>query len=338
MGNPWDYDFSAIGARKAPLLVVIGSDEAPREKARGGFSLAGNSDVHQLIPESVRFDELNLSKRFLKEGNRLEPGHYDCVLNLVTDPDQHPRTLARLAKLLRGYKGKVINRPEAVLKSTRDLVARRLANVDGLRVPKVLRLHNPKPGAAGVAAGRAGLSFPVIIRRAGTHTGDIIGLVDHPGALDSACQGGGDFIVIEFVDFVSSDGLYRKYRSWSFGGRAVLKHAVVSDKWNIHNKDRDRVMLGRPDLIAEERRMLSRPEGDFPEPVHAMFRQVQQRMGLDFFGMDFGIDASGRAILFEANATMSFIMKASNPTFQYLDAAVEPAKAAFREMLKLQAH
>ena len=338
MGNPWAYDFSAIGARKAPLLVVVGSDVDPREKSAGGYQMAGNSDVHQLIPESVRSEELNLSKPFLKDRGRPDPAHYDCVLNLVTDPDQHPRTLARLAKLLRGYKGKVINRPEAVLKTTRDQVARRLANVDGLRVPKVLRLHNPKAGAAGIAAGRAGIGFPVIVRRAGTHTGDIIGLVDDSVALDSACQGGGDFIATEFVDFVSSDGLYRKYRLWSFGGRTILKHLVVSDKWNIHNKDRERVMLGRPDLIAEERDMLSRPEGALPEPVHAMFREVRRRIGLDFFGMDFGIDASGQAVLFEANATMSFIMKASNPAFQYLDTAVEPARVAFREMLGLQAH
>ena len=335
MGNPWAYDFSAIGARRSPLLVVVGSDEAPREKARGGYSLAGNSDVHQLIPESLRSDELNLSQPFLKAGNRIETARYECVLNLVTDPDQHPRTLARLAKLLRGYKGKVINRPEAVLKSTRDQVARRLATIDGLRVPKVLRLHNPKPGAAGTAAQRAGLGFPVIVRRAGTHTGEIIGLADDAGALDLACRGGGDFLATEFVDFVSGDGLYRKYRLWSFGGRAVLKHVVVSDKWNVHNADRERIMLGRPDLIAEERDMLRRAEGAFPEPVHAMFRQVQKKMGLDFFGMDFGIDASGRAVLFEANATMSFIVTASNPAFRYLDSAAAPAREAFREMLGL---
>lgn len=338
MGNPWAYDFSAIGARKEPLLVVIGSDEAAREKARGGYSLAGNSDVHQLIPESIGWDQLNLNKLFLKEGKRIDPGRYDCVLNLVTDADQHPRTLVKLAKLLRGYKGKVINRPEAVLKTTRDQVARRLANIDGLRVPKVLRLRNPKPGAAGALVERAGIRFPVIVRRAGTHTGDIIGLAEGSGALDSACQSGGDFIVTEFVDFASSDGFYRKYRLWSFGGRGVLKHAVVSDKWNIHNQDRERVMLGRPDLIAEERRMLSRPEGDFAEPVHAMFRQVQQRMRLDFFGMDFGIDARGQAVLFEANATMSFIVTAANPAFRYLDSAAAPAREAFRDMLGLPAH
>ncbi len=337
MGNPWAYDFSAIGARTAPLLIVVGGDTDPTEKAGGGYRLGGNSDVHQLLPADLRSDELNVSKASFGQPVRIETGRYDCVLNLVTDPDQHPRTLAKLTKLLRGYKGKIINRPEAVQKSTRDQVARRLANIAGLRVPRVLRLRNPRAGSAAAAIGKAGLSFPIIVRRAGTHTGNILGLIGDPEAIESACQGGGDFILTEFVDFVSADGLYRKYRLWSFGGRAIFKHMIVSDRWNIHNKDRQRVMLGSPALIGEERAMMRRPDGDFPETIHAMFRQVQQRLGLDFFGMDFGIDSSGQPVLFEANATMSFLMVAPNPVFDYLDSAVAPAKEAFREMLGLQA-
>ena len=333
MGNPWAYDFSAIGARTAPLLVVIGSDGDAGERGRGGFRLAGNSDVHQLIPETVAFDQLNLGKQFLKAQGRPDPARYDCVLNLVTDPDQHPQTLERLRKLLRPYRGRVINRPEAVLRTSRDQVARRLAGIDGLRVPKVVRLRNPRPGAAAAAVARAGLTFPLIARLAGTHTGQIIGLLGSAGQLDEACVGPGEFILTEFVDFASADGLYRKYRLWSFGGRAILKQAIVSDRWNVHNSDRERIMRDRPDLIAEEQRLLERPDGAFPEPIHAMFRQVQQRMGLDFFGMDFGIEPSGQAVLFEANATMSFLMVAADSRFRYLDEVVGPAREAFASML-----
>ena len=40
--------------------------------------------------------------------------------------------------------------------TTRDLVARRLSGIEGLRVPRVLRLHNPGPGAAPLAVQRVG--------------------------------------------------------------------------------------------------------------------------------------------------------------------------------------
>jgi glutathione synthase/RimK-type ligase-like ATP-grasp enzyme len=333
MGNPWGYDFSAIGRRSVPLLVVLGSDADPMAKSKGGYSLAGNSDVHQLIPQSLEFEQINLSKPFYKQQGRPDLSRYECVLNLVTDPDQHPRTLETLRKLLRGHAGRVVNPPEAVLRTTRDQVARQLAGIDGLRVPRVRRLSNPKPGAASIAAQRSGLAFPVILRRAGTHTGDILGLIEGPDQLDSLCTGPGEFVMTEFVDFASDDGLFRKYRLWSFGGTAILKHMIVSDNWSVHNRDRGRIMQDRPDLIAEEQRLLGRPEGAFPEPIHKMFRAVQQRMGLDFFGMDFGIDAAGQAVLFEANATMTFQMTATLPGFAYLDRVAVPAREAFRKML-----
>jgi hypothetical protein len=333
MGNPWAYDFSAIGRPPAPLLLIIGGDGEAIASRRGGFRVGGNSDVYQLIPETVPFEQLNMSQQFLKRPGRPDPAGFSCVLNLVTDPDQHPRTLERLAKLLRGYRGRVINRPEFVLRSTREQVAKRLAGTPCLRVPKVLRLRNPKPGAASAAVGRAGISFPLIVRKAGTHTGDIIGLIEDGESLESACACGGEIILTEFIDFASPDGLYRKYRLWAFGKRTILKQMIISDQWNIHNHDRNRIMAGDHKLIAEEKRMMRRPEGDFAPAVHAMFDAVRQRMGLDFFGMDFGILPSGEAVLFEANSTMSFKMTADDPRFAYLDDVIVPSRAAFAAML-----
>jgi hypothetical protein len=333
VGNPWAYDFSAIGRPPAPLLLIIGGDGEAIASRGGGFRVGGNSDVYRLIPETVPFEQLNMSKQFLKQPGRPDPAGFACVLNLVTDPDQHPRTLERLAKLLRGYRGRVINRPEAVLRSTRDQVAKRLAGIDSLRVPKVLRLRNPKPGAASAAVERAGLCFPLIVRRAGTHTGDIIGLIEDGERLDAACIGPGEFVLTEFVDFVSPDGLYRKYRLWAFGKRTILKQMIISDQWNIHNHDRNRIMAGDETLMAEEKRMMRRPEGDFAPVIHAMFDAVRKRMGLDVFGMDFGILPSGEAVLFEANSTMSFKITADDPRFAYLDEAVVPSREAFAAML-----
>lgn len=332
MGNPWAYDFSAIG-RGAPLLVVHGSDADPAAKQQGGFRVGGHSDVYKLLPESLAFEQANLGPQFLKKQGRPDLARFKYILNLVTDPDQNPRTLETLQKLLRGYRGRVINRPEAVLRTGRDQVAKRLADVAGLRVPKVIRLRNPKPGAASAAALRAGMDYPIIARLAGTHTGKIIGLVESPGELDSACAGAGQFILIEFVDFRGDDGLYRKCRLWSFGQTTIFRHMLITDKWNVHVSERTRFMVNRPGLIEEEQRLLDRPEGAFPGTVHAVFDAVRERLGLDFFGMDFGIDAQGQVVLFEANATMSFFPLVAHPRFAYLEKILPPAQQAFRAML-----
>ena len=333
MPDPRAYDVSVIGARTPLLLVVLGTDADPKPRTQGGYHVGGSSDVHKLLPAGLAFDQTNLSKQFLKTQGQIDPGRYACVLNLVTDPDQHPRTLERVRKLLRGYRGRVINRPEAVLKTTRDQVAKRLTGIEDLRVPKAVRLHNPKPGAASAAAERAGVAFPLIVRLAGTHTGKIVGVVDGPPALDAACVGPGQFILTEYVDFQSQDGLYRKYRMWSFGRTPIFRHMIVSEDWNVHVSHRQGLMAHRPELISEEMRLLERSDGAFPPPVHQVFAAVQGRIGLDFFGMDFGIDRQGQVVLFEANATMSFFPLERPPHFMYLGKIREPAQLAFRHML-----
>ena len=326
-------DLVAGGGSRARLLVLVGADEGTKVNSAGRYRVAGSSDIFKLIPESLKYDRVNLRWQALRQGMRPDLGRYDCVLNLVTDPDQQPRTLEAVQKLLRGYRGRIVNRPEAVLRTTRDLVARRLAGIRGLRVPKVLRLRNPKPGAASKAAERAGLAFPLIVRVAGTHTGRVLGLSDDAAGLDALCGGRGDFIATEFVDYRSADGLFRKYRFWAFGKRSIFRHMVASDDWNVHVKARLAFMLERNDLIAEEQKLLTLAEGAFPPQIHAVFDAVRTRIGLDFFGMDFALGSDGQVILFEANATMNFFPLEVHPKFSYLGKIEAPARAAFVDML-----
>ena len=321
------------GARTPLLLVILGSDADAKARAQGGYRLGGSSDIYKLMPEGLAFDQVNLSQQFLKSRQPTDPGRYACVLNLITDPDQHPQVLESARTLLDGYRGRLINPPEAVQRTTRDQVAKRLSGIAGLRVPQAIRLHDPKPGAAEAAAEKTDLRFPLIVRLAGTHTGKIIGVVDGPDALEAACAGPGRFILTEFVDFRSPDGLYRKYRMWSFGGAAIFRHMIVADDWNVHVSMRHSFMASRPALIEEEKRLLEQPHGAFPDIVHQVFAAVQQRIGLDFFGMDFGLDRQGQVVLFEANATMSFFPLERPPHFTYLAKIRQPAQVAVRQMI-----
>ena len=328
------YDFSAIGRRRSPLLVVIGGDAEPT-KSSTGFRHRGNSDIYKLIPESFAFEQLNLNKRFSKRQGWPDLSGFECILNLVTDADQHPQTLARLGKMLRGAKGRVLNRTEAVLRSTRDQVAKRLDGIDGMRVPKVLRLRNPKPGAASAAAQHAALAFPMIVRLAGTHTGKIVGIVNVPEELDAAAAGPGEFIVTEFVDFRSEDGLYRKYRVFFIGRHRIFRHLIGADEWKINAAQRFAFMAHQPGLIEEEQRILHDTAGAFPPGVTAALDAVRERIGLDFFGMDFGIAADAQAVLFEANATMNFFPVVNRPPFAHIESVIRPSRQALFELLGL---
>lgn len=331
MGNPWAYDLTAIGARTAPLLIVLGSDADPKAKKQGGFRVAGNSDIYKLLPDAFPVEQLNLSKPFMQGSSDLS--RYERVLNLITDPDQHGQSLEKLGKLLRGYRGQVINRPEAVMRSTRDLVARRLAGIEGLRVPSAIRLRNSKPGAALAVAERAGIAFPAILRRTGTHGGNIVGRVENLDELRVGLSEPGDYLLTEFVDFRSADGFYRKYRFFFYGKRPIFRHMIASDHWDIHARDRMRFMVERPQFLVEEARLFDRPEGVFLAAIHQVLDSVAERMGLDFFGMDCGIAANGEVVLFEANATMNFFPFMTDPRFAYVERCLPPAQTAFRTLI-----
>ena len=325
-------------AGKAKLLFIGGSDHHDRlvvtdERVRH----VGSTDLYHLITRFVPFERLHVTRHFFRQQGRPKLRNYDCVVNLVTDPDQNPKVLENIRKLLRGYAGRVINRPEAVLQSGRDQVAKRLTGTPGLIVPQTLRLRVDKPDIAARAVERAALQFPVILRRAGTHTGQIVGVFNDLGSLRAALGGEGDHIVTEFVDFRSSDGLYRKYRSFFIGRHIVLRHMLVSDQWNVHAKERQRFLTEWPELLDEERALFETAQGSFPEAVLQCQQAIRERMPLDFFGMDYGIVPDGRLVLFEANPTMNFFPFVGDPRVAHVKRCYQPAQEAFLEMLGMPA-
>lgn len=329
----------AGGASAARLLLVVGSDGQGVERGDGKIRISGNSDLYKLLPDSVAFEQLNLARQrgALRQLHRQQGAsdlsRFDCVANLVTDPDQNPKMLNMLQQLLRGYRGRVVNRPEAVLHSTRDLVAKRLAGIEGLRVPATLRLRGRKIPAALQAIERAGLPFPAILRRAGSHGGSIVGQIHGKRELAEALANSGEFILTEFADFQSADSLYRKFRVFFFGDRWVFRHMLAADQWNIHARQRADFMAHHQHLLDEEAAMFR--DGAFGPPVRHVLDAVAERMEVDFFGMDFGIDRDGQVVLFEANATMNFFPFMTDPKFDYVRACVEPSQRAFRELLGL---
>jgi hypothetical protein len=175
------------------------------------------------------------------------------------------------------------------------------------------------------------MAAPFILRRAGTHGGKIVGLFDSAVRAAAAVEPGRDYIATEFVDFRSDDGLYRKMRVFYFGRHGVARHLLISDKWNVHGEARAQFMAPRPELIAEERALFE--SGAFQPAVRAVLDSVCERMPLDFFGMDFALRPDGRVVLFEANATMSFMPNLFIDEFDYLRGCFGPAQSAFMELV-----
>jgi hypothetical protein len=271
----------------------------------------------------------------LRQGRRPQLTRYRHLLNLITEPEHNDRVLDNLRKLLRGVPGKVINRPEAVLRSSRDQMAKRLSGIPGLVAPKVVRLKTAKPAVVRGILDSACMQFPLILREPGTHKGTTQDRFDDLDQMLAAMVDGTEYFATEFVDYRSADGHYRKYRAFFIGRHTIFRHLLFSDFWNVHAKDRGGFMADRPDLIAEEKAMFAAPEGAFPPEIKQVLAAIRGRIDLDYCGIDFGIMPDGRLLLFEANATMNFFSPLPGEQFAYTRACVPPARAAFRELLGL---
>lgn len=317
------------------LLFIIGGGDNSDQLIQQGHKViaSGSTDLDKLI-QGEPHHRLHMTRNYFRQSRLPELDSYRVLLNLITEPEANRRVLENLRKLLRGVPGRVINPPDAVLGSTRDQIARRLSGISGLIVPKTVRLQGSKPDIAARAMGKAGIEPPIILRQVGTHSGKIVGRFDTVGDAVAALTPG-EHVATQFVDFAGADALYRKYRVFFIGQDIILRHMLVSEHWNVHAKDRSGFMAERPELVAEERALFEQDE-PFRPNVSQVLQAVRERMALDFFGMDFGVTADGKVVLFEANATMSFFPFSSDPQFDYLKRCIGPAQSAFRELVGLR--
>lgn len=343
LGTPEPKAFNAprttVKDERGPRIAyLVGSELLDRLELDLSIHIPmmGSTDVNSLrVTDPGDFSRIHVTKNYFRQPFRYKLGKHDVFLNLVTDADQHPKVLGTMARMLEGVRGRVINRPEAVLASTRDQVAARLGGLAGAHIPKVLRLRTAKPDLVRAAIAAANLRFPLIARPAGTHSGEIHGLFETIDLLLPKLQPNTEHYLSEFVDFRSADGLYRKYRVFFLGDRWFLRHMIVSDHWNIHMADRERFMLSRAAVREEEARVLRNPAERFGPQVLDALRAIKAELGLDYFGVDFGILQDGRLLLFEANAVMNVFPFSDRPEFRYVEACLPQLQQAFEQMLGL---
>jgi len=233
---------------------------------------------------------------------KLGPGP---LLNHVAEPDACSESLKIVEQIVAKADRPCFNHPAAIAGTTRETVSRVLAGISGLKVPRTIRVREHAPEEIRDAVARAGLSYPVLLRIAGTHLGMSLIRVDTPEKLDAVRRlnrdGRSSLYVTEFCEFGSADGLYRKYRIAVVGDEIFLRHLYIADSWLVH---RERQIA---DPEEEGRAFLASFDAVWSARLRPLFQEIARRLGLDFFGVDCNIDSSGQVLLFEANSCMKIL-------------------------------
>jgi tetratricopeptide (TPR) repeat protein len=295
-------------------------------------SRGGNTPIEKLLDDRV-FETHTVVTDF--DDPAIPLPEHALVVNGIGDAYVAGAALAGAQSLLLYTSAQVINRPEAVLATGRCDIARRLAGVPGIITPKTITLSRDLLAASSARGtlARHGFELPLLLRTPGFHGGEhflrVESFDDLPTALGRLP--GGDLMAIQYLDARASDGKTRKYRVMMIGGQLYPLHAAVSSDWKVHYFSAE--MADCPEHRAEDAEFLSNMAGVLGPRAMIALQKIEQTLGLDYGGIDFGLNAKGEVLLFETNATMNVIPPDADPRWDYRRPAVEKIYSAVLKML-----
>jgi hypothetical protein len=258
----------------------------------------------------------------------------DVVFNAISDADRAGDALAAVERLLAHNTQPLINAPGRVRATARAAGAALLASIAGVVAPRIatVPLVALRASPAEVVA-QQGFTFPLLVRAPGFHTGQHFVRVERADEMVAAIAEfpGAEALLIEYVDLRGDDGRVRKYRVMAIGGTLYPLHVAVSREWKVHYFTAD--MASDAANRAEDERFLADPAGAIGADAWAALGRIRDALGLEYAGIDFGIDRAGRAVAFEANATMIVLPPGPDTIWDYRRAPVARIIDAVRVML-----
>lgn len=294
-------------------------------------ALGGNVKTDPFLDDRTFFT----TKLFAEYYDRTKPVPFHTfVFNAIGDAELCPHALEAANEVVARTNAPVINAPNAVLATTRAANAQRLGALPGVVAPRT-RVFAREALLARDAIGTLtehGFTFPLLLRTPGFHTGYHFLKIDGAEALAESVAElpGRQLTAIEYLDARGSDGYARKYRVMIVDGKLYPLHLAISPQWKVHYYTAQTQQ--HPAYRAEEASFLDDMDGALGSKAVAALEAIAAALGLDYAGIDFGLDGDGNVLFFEANATM--LLPGAQPG--YRGAAIEKARRAVASMLALR--
>ncbi len=318
------------GVQNSVYLIGKSRNGDYKTKMRGG-----NFEDRYLMS----YQNITVTSYFIVDDNILSDRTippFDMVLTLVADPDVEKRSLETLCAFLTRYPDiPVINRPEAVLRTTRDQNYQRLNGIDGLCFPKTVRF-DAADAAIEDAIGfmkRHDFGFPLLLRETGTHNGKsfkkietIETFADYISHSQTA-----EVYVIEYVNNLFRGDTFRKMRVFFIDGVPYPAICHFDTLWNVHGSNRTETMLRHQWMVDEEKAFMGDCQNYLGDGPFARLMTMPEIIGLDFFGVDFTVLENGTVLLFEVNPAMRHSFDHAE-NFPYLLPYLETISKAFQKM------
>ena len=338
-------DFALAMQREALKLQRVFHQPAKRFPVRlrllaifGEGDLMANTPVEFLVENSdISLDMLYVTADFSPLDIQLQqlPAH-DAIFVAIAESEENRPLLHKVAEWLRMVTVPVFNRPEYISRLSRDEVWETFHDIDGISLPRTLRLPRDRLAELVQGGGQESLpdcTFPCIVRPVDSHAGQGLEKVDDLSALERylATHEEAVFFLAPFVDYRGEDGRFRKYRIVLMRGKPYLCHLAISQHWMVHYLNAD--MLRNADNRAEEAQRMTDFDQTFAAHHAPALQEIARRSGLDYLGIDCAETSDGRLLVFEIDSNM--IVHALDPEdiFRYKKAHMQVVFDAFQHML-----
>jgi len=276
------------------------------------------------------------------EWPEIVPEHDVMLVGVAESEANHP-LLHELALWTARWPRPVINLPEYLARCSRDGVCAALSHCNGIVMPVTVRtnratLEQLSRGTIAVSDLLPGDQFPLIVRPLGSHAGKDLHKIDTPEDLMPYLERvrTDAFYVSRFVDYRSSDGLFRKYRVALIEGKPYICHYAISSHWMIHylNAGMNESAAKR----AEEAACMAHFDEQFAQRHADALKMIYERMGMDYLGIDCAETQDGDLLIFEIDNAM--VVHAMDPVdmYPYKKPAMQKVFNAFRQMLENARH
>ena len=250
---------------------------------------------------------------------------HDLLFVAIGESCENSKLLAGIGERIATWHRPVINRPESIMRLSRDRASLLLSPVKGLFMPATTRMGRGE--LAKIAEG-----FPFILRPLDSHAGRDLEKMEAPRDIENYLSriGGDEFYLTKFIDYSSPDGLFRKYRIAMIDGRAFSCHMAVSDEWMVNYRNAG--MMESAGKRIEEEKFMAEFGNGFAIRHQAALREIQRRIGLDYFVIDCG-ELDGKLLIFELDNRAFVHDMDSREIFPYKGPAMRRLLTAFRDML-----
>lgn len=297
-----------------------------------GSAYGGNIPLNHVLDKHTFQSTVILTEYF--EAEQTLPEH-KLIVNLIGDADLSLAGLDAAERIVASGQSKVINHPALVRPSTRLVNAIRFGKIAHVKTPNILLLKHTEllqPGIFALLAQHK-LSFPLLLRCPGFHTGQYFVRVEHPDYFFEAVKKlpGSALLVISILDSTNIHGDSHKFRVMIVDGQLYPMHLAISKDWKVHYFSAD--METEPEYRKLEAQFLEDMPNLLGQQVMQALEHIRLVLGLDYAGIDFGINNDGEVLLFEANATMLVRLPENIEKWHYRRPAIERILAAVRQMI-----